>query len=312
MTRLSISPPIRRAAFWAGLVIYAAASGVGAGGNGAQGGGDGPPLHSAAAPAKTIHRILLVNRPDIYATPAWDAARHPTDWTAGRRLQMAESPPGAPAAWIRLAGSSSKGWLPAVWLAPEPQAIDPDSTAAIGSIMIDARHGLPPEYAPDDLVPVGPGCDDEVDYRLRKAAAKALASMIEAARRDGVRLLVVSAYRPWARQQILYERRVRQDPAQNTIAMPGHSEHQLGTAVDLTDGVEEHLLRESFGDSPAGRWLREKAWIYGFAVSFTRHNHAQTGIAPEPWHYRYWGIARARSRHLAALGESPAARSGGR
>ena len=255
-------------------------------------------------------RVLLISRPQLWPTPCEKASAKTQTWKAGLRLKVLgregkgeQFTQAFTDLWFKVEAEGKSGWLPDAYLTELP-ATDAGKLGQIGEELVDRYHALPPEYAPTDLEPVGPRQDPEVNYRLRREAAQALCSMFAAAKSDGIKLLVVSAYRSWEKQQELYERRVRQGGvAQGSVAKPGHSEHQLGTAVDLTDGSEEHLLEESFGDTPAGRWLREHAWTYGFALSFTRHNQPQTGCIPEPWHYRYWGIAQARTRHYEALGE---------
>lgn len=268
-------------------------------------------LLTAAINTPAEQRILLINHPKVHSKPSEDAPGTATKWEAGKRITVSEkkSLGGegglAENAWWRIDGEKAAGWLPDAYLAPPPQKIESKALGVIGTETVDRFHGIPPEYHPTDLEPVGPLYDKEVKAQLRKAAAAALAKMVAAARRDKVKLAVVSGYRSWTRQQDLYEKRVHANGlAQNTVAKPGHSEHQLGTAVDLTDGDEKHLLEASFGQTPAGTWLREHAWEYGFAVSFTEHNRAKTGCAPEPWHYRYWGPDLAHARHMSALGEA--------
>jgi LAS superfamily LD-carboxypeptidase LdcB len=259
-------------------------------------------------------RVLLISHPQLWSAPSEKASAKGQSWKAGRRLTVLgregkeeKVSQAFTDLWFKVEAEGKTGWLPDAYLTILPAQIDPRKLDQIGEELVDRYHSLPPEYAPADLEPVGPRQDPEVNYRLRREAATALHAMFAAAKADGIKLLVVSAYRSWEKQQELYERRVRQSGlAQGSVAKPGHSEHQLGTAVDLTDGSKEHLLEESFGDTPAGRWLREHAWTYGFAVSFTRHNQPQTGCIPEPWHYRYWGIGQARMRHFEALGEKGA------
>ncbi len=262
------------------------------------------------------HRILAINRPELFAAPDRGAERAATDWRAGRQLDWSElhhdestlcalSGSAATTAplelWVKVSAGDRAGWLPDPLLSVPPS--DPAAPAEIGTERVDRWLGLPPDYAPSDLVEVGPGYNKDVTYRLRSEAAGALRSMIAAARADGIKLVVVSAYRPWSTQQALYERRIGLSGwDQGSVARPGHSEHQLGTAVDLSDGDERTMLRAAFADTEAGRWLRENAWVYGFAQSYTAHNRPRTGYIPEPWHFRYWGIARARSKHLEALG----------
>jgi D-alanyl-D-alanine carboxypeptidase len=121
-------------------------------------------------------------------------------------------------------------------------------------------------------------------FLLNAEAARAYQEMRTAAARDGITLFIVSAYRPFDVQWQLYWAEVaKYGPDQNTSAKPGHSEHQLGTTVDLND------LSEEFGDTPAGRWLQENGWLFGFRLSYPRGQEDQTGYAYEPWHWRYWG-----------------------
>lgn len=266
------------------------------------------PLSALAAPAPAGQRILLINKPKLWSAPRADAATHLLALASGKRVAVLETkaaPDGevsTTATWYQVQAGAASGWLPDAYLAPPPQAIDSAALGKIGTEPVDRFHGIPPEYKPADLTPVTPLYDKEVKSQLRQEAAQAFQRMVAAARRDGVRLQVVSGYRSWTKQQELYEKRVRENMAQNTVAKPGHSEHQLGTAVDLTDGDENNLLKTGFGETPAGRWLHDHAPAYGFAISFTLHNQPQTGCAPEPWHYRYWGEALAPVKHREALG----------
>lgn len=266
---------------------------------------------------RTSTRILVLDYPLRYSAPDLKSDAKQTNWRVGssipwtdikigddrasRVLSGIETPTTAPLnIWYKIQYQGKAGWLPDACLAVPPAD---DAATTIGEERVDRWAGLAPDTKPADLVPVGPGYEKDRQYLLRKEAAAALAEMIDAARADRVKLMVVSGYRPWQTQQDLYRRRVKlSGPGQQTVAKPGHSEHQLGTAVDLTDGNEDTLLEPSFGDTPAGKWLRDNAPKYGFAVSFTLQNRPQTGFAPEPWHYRYWGKNLAKTRHASALG----------
>ncbi|HOR28911.1 MAG TPA: M15 family metallopeptidase [Candidatus Sumerlaeota bacterium] len=263
----------------------------------------------APAPAGAAEhgRLLLIGQPTLWLEPGpGEPNGPPMNWKAGTELTVFADCPLEAAhgeTWFQVGQDAPAGWLPEACLSLPPVDFDESSLRAIGQARVDRTAGLPPNYAPDDLVSVGPRYEQDRDYKLRAEAAEALAAMLAAAKADGHTLYVVSGYRPWSVQQTLYERKVKAAGRdQKTVAKPGHSEHQLGTAVDLTDGNEETLLRVSFGESPAGRWLREHAWEFGFAQSYTEHNEAETGYQPEPWHFRYWGIDQARTKHLRALG----------
>ncbi|HET8985955.1 MAG TPA: M15 family metallopeptidase, partial [Trueperaceae bacterium] len=85
------------------------------------------------------------------------------------------------------------------------------------------------------------------------------------------------------------------DGATATSARAGHSEHQLGTALDLRslNGPAAWDL-EDWAITPEGEWVAANAWRYGFVMSYPRERLALTCYAYEPWHYRYFG------RELAA------------
>ena len=79
-----------------------------------------------------------------------------------------------------------------------------------------------------------------------------------------------------------------QQEAQNWVALPGTSEHQLGSAVDINaDGIH------SYGDEVYA-WLNENSWRYGFIQRYPLDKTDITGISYEPWHYRYVGEQAAR------------------
>jgi len=67
-------------------------------------------------------------------------------------------------------------------------------------------------------------------------------------------------------------------------AYPGVSEHHSGEAIDIGTAGYPHL-EEVFEESPAFVWLTENAGRFGFAMSYPRGS--ATGIAYEPWHWRF-------------------------
>jgi len=176
--------------------------------------------------------------------------------------------------------------------------------AVVGVAPMDAlkyQHRMVAEYVPPDLVPVPGGWESVRSYFLRREAASAYDALHAAAGRDGIALRIVSAYRSFDRQDALYRLQLRIDgPGQTTVARPGFSEHQLGEALDLCGPEPAAVLHATFAETAAGRWLAARAPDFGFAVSYTEANRAQTGFSPEPWHYRYVG-SDARARHEAAM-----------
>jgi D-alanyl-D-alanine carboxypeptidase len=164
-------------------------------------------------------------------------------------------------------------------------------------VLVDPSHSLPSDYAPKDLVPLR-------DYKvptlgseaLRREAAEHLVRLVEAAAADGEELVVASAYRSYHEQRLSHERlrSVLGAGAGRMSATPGHSQHQLGTAVDFTNAAASYQLGVPFARTSAYWWLEHNTWKYGFVLAYPRGAKEQTGYQWEPWHYRYVGVQDAR------------------
>lgn len=155
--------------------------------------------------------------------------------------------------------------------------------------LLDPMFSLEPDDNPADLVPVAEaGIAGGGDVRLLVVGD--LRAMTRAARQDGVTLRVRSAFRSYdaqIRTVESLERAYGREWTERSAARPGHSEHQLGTALDL-DG----------GDA----WLAGHAWEHGFVVSYPADRSPRfTCYKPEPWHVRYAGRAEAAAVHDSGL-----------
>jgi D-alanyl-D-alanine carboxypeptidase len=175
------------------------------------------------------------------------------------------------------------------------------STAACDdlSVLVDRTHSLPPDYVAKDLVPLQdyriPTLGSDV-LRLRREAAEHLGHLVEGAAADGEELVVASAYRSYEEQQLSHERLmiVFGADADGMSAAPGHSQHQLGTAVDFTNAAAGYQVGVPFAQLSAYWWLEHHAWEYGFVLAYPRGKVEQTGYQWEPWHYRYVGAEDAK------------------
>lgn len=78
------------------------------------------------------------------------------------------------------------------------------------------------------------------------------------------------------------------------VAVPGCSEHQTGLAIDLGRAAREiDFIRPDFPEEGACGRFRRLAPRYGFIQRYHREKESLTGIACEPWHYRYVGTPHA-------------------
>lgn len=164
-------------------------------------------------------------------------------------------------------------------------------------VLVDREHGLPAGYAPDDLVSLREHGVPTLggDALLRQEAAENLARMVAAAAAEGEELTVASAYRSYADQRLSYGRLVSiyGAGADKTSATPGHSQHQLGTAVDFTNAAVGYEVHRSFGRTTAYWWLLRHADEHGFVQAYPPGRETETGYRWEPWHYRYIGVQNA-------------------
>lgn len=164
----------------------------------------------------------------------------------------------------------------------------------IGKETVDINYPLPINYKPEDLQII----DQEWNYHakdyskyLRKEVIVELVKMLEAAQSENIHLRIVSAFRNFDKQRRIYLRAIsKKGIYQIGTAKPAHSEHQLGTTIDINSLNRKDMLSKSFDQTPEGRWLNENAHKFGFIQSYTKENSITEGYMPEPWHYRYLGI----------------------
>ena len=123
---------------------------------------------------------------------------------------------------------------------------------------------------------------------LNKEAAKYFREMVKEAKKDGIKLYSVSAYRSYSTQKSLYNRYVRKDgkkKADTYSARPGHSEHNLGLAVDINCASSSR----HFENTKEYKWLKDNSYKYGFIERYPKGKEFITGYKYEPWHFRYLG-----------------------
>jgi D-alanyl-D-alanine carboxypeptidase len=125
---------------------------------------------------------------------------------------------------------------------------------------------------------------------LTEDTANHLKEMVDAAKKAGAEIIVTSGFRSFDTQKTLYDnsRGTRPETDNESIAPPGHSEHQLGTTIDLTSpDISSVSAAGSFKDTKEFAWLSKNAYKYGFVMSYPANGN--TGYIYEPWHFRYLG-----------------------
>ena len=189
---------------------------------------------------------------------------------------------------------------------PTPEAtvkptVDTTTVSSIQKIT-NKSHPIDPGYIPADLTKVN--VNSNGTQYLRSEAATALTNMFEAARKDNINLYLVSGYRSYEQQLELYNTYVATDGkalADQYDAIPGACEHQLGLAVDLSDDNRNHDIDDSFESTAAYQWLLKHSYEYGYIFRFPRGNETITGIAYNPWSFRYIGVEEAKKVYDSGL-----------
>ncbi|WP_019670992.1 M15 family metallopeptidase [Eudoraea adriatica] len=149
------------------------------------------------------------------------------------------------------------------------------------------------------------------DINLRKEAHDAFVEMRKAALADGIDIKIVSGYRSFDRQAVIFERKYLKytddgmeplDAIEKIIeysTIPGTSRHHWGTDVDLIDGNPsvdgDVLVASKFGtDGPFEKfklWMDENSEKFDYYLVYT-NNPKRRGFKYEPWHYSYAPLSR--------------------
>jgi D-alanyl-D-alanine carboxypeptidase len=170
--------------------------------------------------------------------------------------------------------------------------------------LVDTILRVPSTYAPPDLVPVA-DAGLAGSGKVRAVAVADLKAMTDAASAAGTPIAVQSAYRSYAQQKVTFQSwvdRLGYSAALKVSARPGHSEHQLGLAIDFrSDQGGPPWEGGDWALSPAGSWMKANAWTYGWVLSYPRNEFSKVCYSYEPWHYRYVGRDLAKKIHDAKL-----------
>ena len=156
-------------------------------------------------------------------------------------------------------------------------------------ILVNSRNPLPEDSKEPELVYVE-------GKQFDKRAAGELQEMMKAMKKDGItNIWIQSTYRSIEYQKQLYDNKINEYLSKGAtkeqaealtieyINRPGESEHNLGLAVDFNN------VDDDFENTKAYNWLSVNAKDYGFVMRYPEEKADITGIAYEPWHWRYVG-----------------------
>ena len=181
----------------------------------------------------------------------------------------------------------------------------PPATDVVMTVL-DRSYALPSGYVPGDLVPAsGAGLNGGSGTKLVRAVLlDDLAAMNAAWQAAGLDVIVESGYRSYGAQAVTFDSwvaRLGYAGALVRSARPGHSEHQLGTSIDLSSPGWGGRFGDWGRETAEGAWMAAHAWEYGFVMSYPSGSQAQTCFSYEPWHYRWIGREAAAAHRDTGL-----------
>ena len=163
-------------------------------------------------------------------------------------------------------------------------------------MLVNKYYKLTKDFKLDDIVPIS----NQFAYEgneIRKHVYERYRSMWNAAKEEGLLLIVNSSYRDYETQDAVwkdYAEANGEEWADNKAARAGSSEHETGLALDI---VTNNVIMNEFENTEEFKWLQDNAYKYGFILRYPKEKENITGYEYESWHYRYVGEEVAKEIH---------------
>lgn len=159
-------------------------------------------------------------------------------------------------------------------------------------ILVNQKYG----YVQQQNMKLVPAWEEEESILIRREASVLLNQLMNDIN-GWEQIVPVSGWRSQLEQQQIWDDSLAESGLEFTktyVAVPGHSEHQTGLALDLGLKQEEiDFIRPAFPYEGICQIFRERAIQYGFVERYPAHKEQITKIGQEPWHFRYVGAPHA-------------------
>lgn len=158
------------------------------------------------------------------------------------------------------------------------------------SILVNKTNPIPQNYNAE-LVSYDSRYKNNI--LVEKETLENFKSLKEKAFENNIEIDIESGHRTHEYQQKLVDDLVKEkgsDYASKYIAMPYHSEHETGLAIDICiyiNGV--CLIEHSIANLEEIKWIHDNAHNFGFILRYPEGKENITGYNYEPWHFRYVG-----------------------
>ena len=145
--------------------------------------------------------------------------------------------------------------------------------------------------------PMLPVFDAFPSIKLQHRAGALLASLFDVLHCRSM-IVPVSGWRSHTEQQQIWQDTITEhglEYTQKYVAIPGHSEHETGLAIDLAlkqDTID--FICPEFPYHGICQQFRQRCADFGFIERYPAGKEPITKIGHEPWHFRYVGIPHAK------------------
>jgi len=157
-------------------------------------------------------------------------------------------------------------------------------------VLVNKKYYIPSESKPEKVVVADVKSFKNIN--ISNDIKEPLETMFSDAKKAGFELYLLSGYRSYDYQEMLFSRKVKLvgfDKAETVVAVPGESEHQTGLAVDISCRSIQFGLNSKLDQTDEFAWLVDNSYKYGFILRYPKGKSDITGYIYEPWHYRYIG-----------------------
>lgn len=160
-------------------------------------------------------------------------------------------------------------------------------------ILVDPEHRLPEGFENTvELISVTncAGTEFQIEKKTYQAFLRLQEDLFKNA---GIQAELISVYRTVAQQEQTVKDCLATLGAEYTkkyVAIPGHSEHHTGLAIDVgvvTAGKLRNTSAELFPLTDIYEAIHKKLPQYGFILRYPKGKEEVTTIGYEPWHFRY-------------------------
>lgn len=138
-----------------------------------------------------------------------------------------------------------------------------------------------------------PAIDSQPQILINEQAANLLQELLAKIHCKN-EIVAVSGFRSEEEQKKIWDDSLCENGLEFTkkfVAIPRHSEHQTGLAIDLAKNKESiDFICPAFPYTGICQRFRETAPHFGYVERYVKGKEMITGIGIEPWHFRYVGF----------------------